>query len=261
MEISFIGAGNVAWHLSRALENAGNSVNEIFSQNPENAHDLASFLYKADIQEDLDFSNSPSEIFFVCIPELAYAQVLPELILPENATLVLVTGTYNLSEALFQFDPNRETNTQVGIIYPLQNFVKNKNISMENVPLFIEATHTDMQGVLIHLAKQISNVMYEVTSEERKKIHLASLFASEFSRFLWEQSKTLLKDLELDQSLLEPLLKAQMIAFMKDIPQELGPLKNHYSDDNLYYQQRTMLEGRELQEIYNQMIQIIRNYS
>ena len=40
MEISFIGAGNVAWHLSRALENAGNSVNEIFSRNPENAQEL-----------------------------------------------------------------------------------------------------------------------------------------------------------------------------------------------------------------------------
>ncbi|MFM1914051.1 MAG: hypothetical protein RIR51_1904 [Bacteroidota bacterium] len=260
MEISFIGAGNVAWHLSRALENAGNSVNEIFSRNPENAQELASFLFKADIQEDLDFSNSPSEIFFVCIPELAYSQVLPELILPENSTLVLVTGTYNLSEALFQFDPNRETNVQVGIIYPLHSFVKRKNISLLNVPLFIEASHRDMHGILFTLAKQISNVLYEVSPEERKKIHLASLFSSEFSRFLWEQSKSLLKDLDLDQTLLEPLLKAQIAGFMNDVPQELSALKNHYSDDNLYYQQRIMLEGRELQEIYNQMIQIIRNY-
>jgi 3-hydroxyisobutyrate dehydrogenase-like beta-hydroxyacid dehydrogenase len=37
MKISFIGAGNVAWHLSQALENAGNSVQEIFSRDPKKA--------------------------------------------------------------------------------------------------------------------------------------------------------------------------------------------------------------------------------
>lgn len=259
MEISFIGAGNVAWHLSRALENAGNSVNEVFSRHPENAQELASFLFKADIQEHLDFSQSLSEIFFVCIPETAYSQVLPELILPENSTLILISGTYNLSEALFQFDPNRETNVQVGIIYPLHNFVKGKNISMTNVPLFIEAPHRDMHGILFSLGSKISNVLYEVSPEERKKIHLASLFSSEFSRILWEQSKALLNDLDLEHTLLEPLLRAQLAGFMNDVPQELSTLKNHYSDDNLYYQQRIMLAGKEIQEIYSQMIEILRN--
>jgi 3-hydroxyisobutyrate dehydrogenase-like beta-hydroxyacid dehydrogenase len=34
LKISFIGAGHVAWHLSQALENAGHSVQEVFSRNP-----------------------------------------------------------------------------------------------------------------------------------------------------------------------------------------------------------------------------------
>lgn len=66
MKISFIGAGNVAWHLSQAFENAGNSVQEVFSRDPKKAKELSSFLYNARVQEHLDFSESASEVF-LCV--------------------------------------------------------------------------------------------------------------------------------------------------------------------------------------------------
>jgi 3-hydroxyisobutyrate dehydrogenase-like beta-hydroxyacid dehydrogenase len=41
-KISFIGAGNVTWHIAKALENAGNSVQEVFSREPSKANEVVS---------------------------------------------------------------------------------------------------------------------------------------------------------------------------------------------------------------------------
>ena len=98
-KISFIGAGNVTWHIAKALENAGNSVQEVFSREPSKAKDVVSYLYNAKVQEDLDFSDSAATVFFLCVPESAYSEVLKELLLPKYATLILVSGTFSLAEA------------------------------------------------------------------------------------------------------------------------------------------------------------------
>lgn len=118
MNISFIGSGHVAWHLSQALENAGHSVQEVFSRDPAKAKDLVSYLYNAKVQEHLDFSESKSSVFFFCVPELAYPTVLKELILPKYATLLLVSGTVLLSEASIWYDPARESTNQLAIFFP-----------------------------------------------------------------------------------------------------------------------------------------------
>jgi pyrroline-5-carboxylate reductase len=70
-KISFIGAGNVTWHIAKALENAGNSVQEVFSREPSKAKEVVSYLYNAKVHEDLDFSDSAATVFFLCVPESA----------------------------------------------------------------------------------------------------------------------------------------------------------------------------------------------
>ena len=54
-KITIIGAGNVAWHLSQALEDAGHSIQEVYSRNHSNAKKLCAKLYDAYPSEDLDF--------------------------------------------------------------------------------------------------------------------------------------------------------------------------------------------------------------
>jgi 3-hydroxyisobutyrate dehydrogenase-like beta-hydroxyacid dehydrogenase len=40
MKISFVGAGNVAWHLSQAFENAGHWICEVYSRDIKRSREL-----------------------------------------------------------------------------------------------------------------------------------------------------------------------------------------------------------------------------
>ena len=63
IQVSFIGSGNLAWHLAPALDNADFPVQEVYSKNPAHAALLVERLYQADVKASLDFSTSSSQDF------------------------------------------------------------------------------------------------------------------------------------------------------------------------------------------------------
>ncbi len=63
--VSFIGSGNLAWHLAPALDNMGYVVREVYSQNPNQAEALTERLYQAEVKATLDFSTSDSKVFLL----------------------------------------------------------------------------------------------------------------------------------------------------------------------------------------------------
>lgn len=259
IKISFIGAGNVAWHLSQALENAGNSVQEVFSRDPEKARDVVSYLYNARVQEHLDFSESTSTVFFVCVPESAYAQVLPELLLPKYATLILVAGTVSLTEAMIQYDPLRESTNQVGVFFPVQHLQAERKISLSNVPICLESLVEETEATLVHLAKDITKTIYLVNGEERKKIHLAMLMAGLFTQQLWLQAQTLLESIELDKSLIQGVVQNYVQAFFANqtlhADQDIAKL----NDSRVVFDQQAFMPRVEMQEIYKNMLALIKS--
>ena len=65
--ISFIGSGNLAWHLAPAFDNSGYAVKEVYSRNAKQAESLMEQLYEAEVKDTLDFSKSDSRIFIVAV--------------------------------------------------------------------------------------------------------------------------------------------------------------------------------------------------
>src|SRR5690606_27214239 len=120
--VSFIGAGNLAWHLAPALDNAGYAVREVFSRKEKNANAVAERLYECEVVTDPDFSQSPSTIFILAVSDDAIPEVLESLVLPEDVILVHTSGSQPLS-VLGDF-PVRDT----GVFYPLQTFSKGRKV-------------------------------------------------------------------------------------------------------------------------------------
>ena len=81
MKVSFIGSGNLSWHLGPALDNAGYIVKEVYSPNPKHAGALTDRLYQAEVKATLDFSTSESEIFIIAASDDAIesSDSLPEV--------------------------------------------------------------------------------------------------------------------------------------------------------------------------------------
>jgi predicted short-subunit dehydrogenase-like oxidoreductase (DUF2520 family) len=133
--VSFIGSGNVAWHLAPALDNAGFVVKEVYSRSPQNAALLTERLYQAEVKASLDFSTSASSVFILAVSDEAIRTIAQEIIIPEEAILVHTSGSQPITELQFAATQN------LAVLYPLQTFTKNQKIDFKNVPLFVE-THT-----------------------------------------------------------------------------------------------------------------------
>jgi predicted short-subunit dehydrogenase-like oxidoreductase (DUF2520 family) len=232
MNVSFIGSGNLAWHLAPALDNTDFAVKEIYSQNSKNAAALVEKLYQAKTKPTLDFSISPSKIFIIAVPDDAIAEVVQQLKLPPNAILVHTSGSQPLS--LLASGPTAHT----GVFYPLQTFTKAKKIDFKELPIFVESEDSQVQKVLLKMAKAISKKVNKVSSADRKALHIAAVFASNFTNHMLAIAEDILDKHKLDFELLKPLIVETVNKSLSIGPEksQTGPAKrgdlqildNHY---------------------------------
>lgn len=200
-----IGAGNVAWHLSKAFENAGHGIAEVYSRNRQHANSLTERLYDATPVNHLNLSKSSAELFLLTIPDDAYREVVQHLILPENAILAHTSGSHSLS--ILQGPTHLQGNFRTGVFYPLQSFNKGVPVEVEEIPLCIEASDRATEVALTNIARDISQTVYLVTSEERRVLHIAAVLASNFTNHLWALTKDLVDKNALEFDLLKPLIR------------------------------------------------------
>lgn len=198
--ISFIGSGNLAWHLAPALDNAGYIVKEVYSKNPQHAAQLTGRLYQAEVKASLDFSTSPSEIFIIATTDDAIQSIAQEIILPEEAILVHTSGSQPLDTLHFA------ATTNLGVFYPLQSFSKQRKVEFHSVPIFIESQNEETGEVLMRMGKTISKQVRKISSSERQALHIAAVFASNFTNHMLTLSKNIADENSVDFEWLKPLI-------------------------------------------------------
>lgn len=208
MEISFIGAGNLAWHLAPALENAGHHINEVYSRQLQHSRQLVSYLYDARTHSDLNFADSPSQLFILAVPDDKLEMVCSQLVLPENAILVHTSGSQSLQALQNWVTVYSDIPVQTGVFYALQTFTKGQPfMDFNEIPLCIEATDKETEQVLVRLGQEMSDIVYLITSAERQTLHLAAVFACNFTNHLLAIAHDLTTDNGLEFELLQPIIR------------------------------------------------------
>ncbi|AEI49839.1 Rossmann-like and DUF2520 domain-containing protein [Runella slithyformis] len=207
MRISFVGAGNVAWHLAQALEHAGHHIVEVYSRDTRNARRLINKLYDTTVALHPDFAESSAELIILAVSDDALDDVMQRLVLPEECILVHTSGTKTLEELTRLVDIYSDVPAHTGVFYPLQTFSRDVPIELTEVPLCIEASDASTESTLIKLAQDLSNVVYLMNSEERAVMHIAAVFACNFTNHLFSISKRILDAEHLEFDLLKPLIR------------------------------------------------------
>ncbi len=202
--VSFIGSGNLAWHLAPALDNSDFPVQEVYSKNPAHAALLVERLYEADVKASLDFSTSSSGVFIIATTDEAIEEVVQEIILPEDAILVHTSGSQPLSILGYAATQN------LGVFYPLQTFSKDKKVDFKEVPVFIESANPVTEKMLRTIGNALSKVVIPLNSYERKALHVAAVFASNFTNHMLLVAQDIMKENRLSYDWLKPLI-AEMI--------------------------------------------------
>lgn len=237
LKISFIGSGNVATHLAKGLFDKHFSIKQICSKSLENAKTLAEEV-DAEACTSLSCLEKEVDCIIIAVSDDIIESIANE-IPSTNALVVHTSGTKDI-ELLNSFE-------NYGIFYPLQTFSKGTSVNLNEVPLCLESNSDKNNATLEQLAKAITTSYQYINSEQRKVIHLAAVFACNFSNHMYSISKDILDNNELDFKLLEPLIQATAakISRMNPIDAQTGPavrkdhetIKNHLSllEDSIDY--------------------------
>ncbi|TFV96159.1 DUF2520 domain-containing protein [Algoriphagus kandeliae] len=199
-KIAFLGAGNVAWHLAPALENAGHQITEVYSRNLDHAKRVTGRLYTATPKDDLDFSESQAQIFILAVKDDAIPEVADAVILPDESILVHTSGSLPLDIL------NYSSATYTGIFYPLQSFTAGQKMDISEVSFLLESDDQEILKILKKLAKSLSHHIYTVRSKDRKAVHIAAVFASNFTNHMIRIAEELMQRQGLDFEMLKPLI-------------------------------------------------------
>lgn len=198
--VALLGAGNVAWNLAPALEDAGHEITEVYARTLGRAEEITERIYSAESKDDFDFSESRAEIFILALSDDAIAEVADQVILPEGSILVHTSGTVPLNVLAYS------SASYTGVFYPLQSFTKGKKVDFEEVPLVLESEDEETLQKLKKFAKSISPMVTTMGSKDRKALHVAAVFASNFTNHMLRIAEEIMHRQGLDKDLLKPLI-------------------------------------------------------
>ena len=207
-----LGAGNVAWHLAPALEDAGLVIECVYSRQRQHAQQLADRLYGTEIQDHLDFSASEATLFILAVADDAITEVAQQLVLPEEATVVHTSGSQPLTAL------RRADTPLTGVFYPLQTFSRHRLPDFRTLPICLESDDSDVLLRLTKLAKKISGHVALVNSEERQVLHVAAVLANNFTNHLLHMAETFVEAHHLDFSLLHSLIEETVLKALESSP-------------------------------------------
>ena len=210
MKISFIGAGNVAWHLAQAFETAGHLICEVYSRDPQHARQLTGLLYDTAIQPDLNFSESVADLILIAASDDALESIIERVVLPAHVMLANTSGSCSLADLQHLVEVHSDVPVRTGVLYPLQTFTKEVPLDYSEIPFCIEATDDETEAALIKLAQTVSSNVQLGDSEGRRTLHMAAVFACNFTNHLLSIAHDLLEHEKLSFDLLKPLIRETM---------------------------------------------------
>ena len=198
-KIAIIGAGNTAYTLCKLLKDKGIELCCVFVRNPEKAAKMHEDL---GVQTVLSYEKVlESDLAIIAVNDDSISEVASHIV--DYKGLVVHTSGTKPSELL-----NRTM--RYGVFYPLQTMSKDRDIIFDEIPLLIYANSPDDVELLSRFAKQFSQKVVFCDDDQRKAIHLAAVYVSNFTNVMLGIGDKLLKDNGLSLDLMRPLVKEMM---------------------------------------------------
>jgi len=235
MKVIVIGAGNVATHLGKALKLAGHRIMQVYSRSESSAKTLGKKLgciYTTDVKSILP----GADIYIVSLHDAAIQATLRTL---EASDKIIVHTSGSVPITVFQ-----KKFKNYGVLYPVQTFSIQRDIQFKDIPLCLEANNEATKSKITRLARSISTKTCFVTSARRKKIHLAAVYANNFSNHMSAIAEHILKEDHISFDILRPLILETALKVQQHSPLEMqtGPARR--GDSNVMKEHLKMLSGQ-----------------
>jgi predicted short-subunit dehydrogenase-like oxidoreductase (DUF2520 family) len=195
--IILLGSGNVATQIGHALRQNGLHIAQVYSPNARRAKILAESLKTAPVSAISKIKKN-ADLYILAVKDDAIPLLAKKLKLKDQ--LVVHTSGSVAMNVL------RPASDNIGVLYPLQTFSIGRPVNWRKVPLCLEVNSKPGKVLLEKIARRVSHELVWINTEERKSLHLAAVFAANFSNHMYVIAENLLRKKKIPFSLLHPLI-------------------------------------------------------
>jgi len=228
IKVALLGRGNVSFHLAKAFRTTENVEVHVYDSR----------------EEPSKVVKNSADVFIIAVSDSAIKEV-SEKLRGVDAIVAHTSGGVAINE--LPSDYGR------GVFYPLQTFTKEKDLDFSNIPICIEAENQKDASILSELARSISMNVQEVSSTQRKSLHLAAVFANNFTNHLYQIAHNICEENDLSFNLVKPLIfeTADKIKTLDPFRAQTGPARrNDFATISGHLE---LLKNADQKEIYSQL--------
>ena len=253
MDIVMVGAGRLATQLSEALQRQGHRIVCVYSRTMTSAGGLGIRL-GTEATNELDMLPRQADAFILSVKDDVLPGLIPRLAKGREQCVMLHTAG-SVPMSVFGNLPN------VGVLYPMQTFTKGRNVDFSTIPIYIEGSSQQALSVAQALAQSVSNKVEEVSSEQRRYLHLAAVFACNFTNHCYDLSAQVLQQVGLPFEVMLPLIDetARKVHTLSPREAQTGPAVRY--DEGVISRHEEMLSGtpRDIYHLMSQSIHEMKN--
>jgi len=236
--ITLIGSGNVATHLGLSLLKAGYSIKQVWSKKLINAKRLAEKI-NSNATDNLERIKN-ADLFIIAVKDDGLESLIQQL---DIDNIVHTSGSIGLEAFNKKFK-------NYGVFYPLQTFNKKINLNFKTTPLCIEANNTFFKNELMQIGKNLTGTVKVMSSEQRKQLHIAAVFACNFTNHMFAIADSILAQNNIDFKLLTPIINQTVKKINQNKPKEVQTGPAERKEKNIIQSHINNLNDDKLKEIY-----------
>jgi predicted short-subunit dehydrogenase-like oxidoreductase (DUF2520 family) len=221
-KITLIGSGKTATALGKSLQAGGHKIMQVWSRREEAANELAKKIHAAPVT-DLTAIHTDADIYIIAVKDDAIAEVAKQLRIGNK----IVAHTSGIKSK----DLLKTVGMNYGIFYPFVSMTKEADTDFTIALMMIEGSNDQTTEVLYSLAQTLSNNVKMVEERQRQSMHLAAVFAHNFTNHMYTIAEKILEEKGLKFDDLRPLIAAHIANLQKLPPSTLqtGPAIRHDS--------------------------------
>ncbi len=235
-KVAIIGYGNVGYHLAKRISSKRHEVT-IFSRSQ-----TEDFIIDPDLIDPDSFN-----FIILTVPDDKIQEVSDSLEISE--AVVLHTSGANPVSDLAKHPKH-------GVMYPLQTFSITKEVDFTAFQIFVEGSEEGEKDIFTFV-RSFSNDVRLLTSTNRSKLHLAAVFACNFSNHMFHLSEKLLTELDMTFHDIKPLVEETLEKAIALNPSrsQTGPAMRE--DEETIQKHLGMLKDNDMKRIYELISQDI----
>jgi predicted short-subunit dehydrogenase-like oxidoreductase (DUF2520 family) len=246
MNIVFVGAGRLATNLAKSLKGAGHQIVAVYSRTMTSAATLCDKVGGIPT-DDIEALPLEADAFILSVKDSALPSVIT-LLQKDREKQAFLHTTGSIPMTVFG------AHQHCGVLYPMQTFSKEKQVDFTRVHFFIEGSDEQALNMARSIALSVTDHVHELSSDERRYLHLSAVFACNFANHCYALSAKIMEAHGMSFDAMLPLIKetTEKVGMMHPRDAQTGPAIRW--DENVMAAQKALLTDEpDMQQIYELM--------